>query len=720
MLIRRSLRIPAVITLSLILILSFMNPAFSDDSDAADSPPAVKSEETNASEARLKHAADIVNAVISGSVDSELLDIVNSNQPGSEKALVLLGRLYAKQGQTEKAEEYLSRAIEAYPLMKDYVLKMLLDLYRERDDQDRIVETARKIENKLLLQDARLAEINALLTLGRDDEAVQALFEYVKSFPNDWDSKLTFGVLLQGRGDMTDAVRIFKEVYISGGEFSDTALHELRVLEADVFTDAELLSRADDLYRRNAFQKAQGVYQDVLGHLEGQTRDDVLFFIGLCQFMQKKYEDSTGTFGQLASDKARFWQARSYYRLDKGDEFLQTLQDMEKTFPDSPYLPRLYQMWADELTRQGMKDEAAQTYQGILEKYPESAEDALWGLGWMYYRSGDYQRALENFSRLDAYTDSRDYSRYLYWKAMTRERLRESCTTERIEDGIGQEKPVCDGDGENFFSAMPADQSYYGYLILFRSGRPSSIEGAGPVRPDRPEGEVYDRIDALLFFGMKDEAAGEVIDALKSASDPDDILYLSALALALDRYREVIYRAEPRDEAEFLPYSYPRGYWGFIEHAAVEEAVDAFLIAAVIREESRYDVNIVSWAGAVGLMQIMPGTGNRIGKVLQTTGEEKLNLFDAETNISIGSHYLSALVSELGSIPLALAAYNAGSNVLRKWLAEYYRDDIAEFIEAIPYKETRRYVQKVLKSYWQYRSVYGMAVPGAVIAGFGE
>ena len=182
------------------------------------------------------------------------------------------------------------------------------------------------------------------------------------------------------------------------------------------------------------------------------------------------------------------------------------------------------------------------------------------------------------------------------------------------------------------------------------------------------------------------------------------------MAMHLEKYKDIIYHAEPKDEKVFLPYSYPLAYWDIIQKAAESGGVDAYLVAALIREESRFDRKAVSWAGAIGLMQLMPSTAKRIKGDAGVNIKNAQDLFDPGKNILIGTHYLSGLINEFNELPIAIMSYNAGENKVTKWLEKYYKDDINEFIENVPYKETRNYVKKVLKSYWQYRSINGFPI----------
>jgi soluble lytic murein transglycosylase len=275
---------------------------------------------------------------------------------------------------------------------------------------------------------------------------------------------------------------------------------------------------------------------------------------------------------------------------------------------------------------------------------------------------------------------------------------------------LGTKDSVCpEGDEDNdAYSRLSGDAGYYGFLVKIRFRR---LEAPGKIdvaRPNIPKGKVYERIEMLKFLGMNKEAAEEIKMVLKFTRNLQEVKYLGYTAIDIDEYKSIIYFAEGIKNKEFLPLSYPLGYWDVVKKAAESEAVDAYLIAALIREESRFDPMAVSMAGAVGLMQLMPFTSHRITKELKIELRDDSELYDVRKNILIGTHYLSLLIREFREIPLALAAYNAGENALKRWLVNSHHKDIEEFIEDIPYKETRRYVKKVLRSYWQYKTIEGL------------
>ncbi len=661
---------------------------------------------------QIEKAVELLDGSLYREAEHVLNDIVKNDLPGKEKAFFLLGRLYRQEGVLDKAGKYLLKASAGLPLLRDYVLKDLLDVYAASGRFDKVTETAKEIKNRLLQQDVKKSGIEALLATQRIPAAKQAFSRYIREFPDDRDYRFSFAVRLKDIGEVKYAAAVFRDIYINAASLSEDALKELKILKAASLSKKETLKRADNLFANNEFKKAEAAYKEVYDSMDKAERDRVMFRIGLCRFRQKKYGDSAASFGMLQSPRAMYWQARSFYRMNDMNNFNMVKTRFEKRYPDNRRLALLFLMEADELRRKGRLSDAAKSYREVVKHFADKAEEALWGLAWMNYMSGDYKDALAYFSELAAYAKSRDYYKYIYWKARTEEKLFAGCNMEAQRGKSGDTENVCNKIKPDPFSELTADESYYGYLIRLRSSAHELPERVRISKPARPEGKTYERIDALVSLGMKEEAAKEIADSLKRAKKRRELFYLGYMAMKLEKYKDVIAFAEPRKDREFLPYSYPLGFRDIVTRAADSENLDAHLIAALIREESRYDPEVISWAGAVGLMQLMPSTADILKDDMDMEIEDHSGLQDAGKNISLGTHYFSRLVRNFNNIPLAIAAYNAGEKTLRKWMSRFNDHDIPEFIENIPYKETRRYVKKVLKSYWQYRTINGLPVKG--------
>lgn len=157
----------------------------------------------------------------------------------------------------------------------------------------------------------------------------------------------------------------------------------------------------------------------------------------------------------------------------------------------------------------------------------------------------------------------------------------------------------------------------------------------------------------------------------------------------------------------FLTTKYPIGYKGLIVKYSNEYDLDPYLIASIINIESKYDKDAISNKEAKGLMQIGPQTGKWGSEVLEIKGYNEELLYDPETNIKIGTWYIRTLFKEFnGDLDLVLAAYNAGSGNVKKWLNDEKYCVDGENLYIIPFKETDDYLVKVKANYKIYSTVY--------------
>lgn len=645
-----------------------------------------------------------------------LKDYLDNNPEDAASVYLPLGLMYMKADLSSDAEQYLKKAAAEDPLLKDYALKALAGMYMDMKEYVQASETARRITLKLLLKEARQTEILALLETGPEVEAEKALAGYVAAYDKDWDYRLRLAKLLRKRGQKQEAVRHYRELYLSASRHAQKARRELELMQSAQFSADDLFRRAGNLFDAYQYSMAEKLYGKLLSDGVFPDKITLLYRKGRSQFRQKKYTESSKTFGKVGGPKSLYWQAKSLYRLDRRADFEKVRSTLEKRFPGHELLAKLHIMAGDDHRRAGRLAEAENDYRRALKSFPESTEDALWGIAWMNYNAGKYQKALPLLRRLTGYEASRDHHKYLYWMARTEGRLAEKCMkmTDSEKARMG-----CPAEEYNYFEGLPFKENFYGFLIMFES---LSFSHAGEyklTKPEKPSGQAYDRIEALAAIGLKAEAVQEIRHQLNSKGNTGSMLYLGYLAMSLGEYKKVIEFAEPRTGPKYLPYSYPRGFWTEIKEAAEASNIDRYLVSALIREESRYQPDVQSWAGAIGLMQLMPATASRMkrGAGVIINGRDDLTI--PAKNIKIGTYYLAGLIREFDDISLAVAAYNAGENRVRTWVKTIDSEDIVQFIENIPYKETRQYVQRVMKSYWQYRRVNGLTAVGAWNKGAG-
>ncbi len=228
-----------------------------------------------------------------------------------------------------------------------------------------------------------------------------------------------------------------------------------------------------------------------------------------------------------------------------------------------------------------------------------------------------------------------------------------------------------------------------------------------------------DKAKELLFLELYTSAAYE-IEAAKPQFEKDSysILQISTLYLLakdyinsqkiIAKYYSKLKKNLTSPYLDYLYYlTYPYGFKEYIDKYSSEFKLDPLYVLAVIREESRFDPKAGSYAGALGLMQIMPATGKSIANSLNIKNFSNEMLYDPETNIKMGCFYLSRQLQNFNQNKyFACGAYNGGPGAMSKWIASYKSDDIDEFIENITYDETRNYIKKVMASYYFYQLLY--------------
>ena len=152
---------------------------------------------------------------------------------------------------------------------------------------------------------------------------------------------------------------------------------------------------------------------------------------------------------------------------------------------------------------------------------------------------------------------------------------------------------------------------------------------------------------------------------------------------------------------------YPAAYWEEVYKNSKENGVDPLLVLAIMRQESFFEPNSLSPAGAIGLLQLMPETAKKIFKENGQDFSEKNQLYKTDINILTGVKYISKLLKKYdNNLVYAIAAYNAGEHKIKEWQSRFSDADLDEFVESIPYPETKNYIKKVIVNYENYYRIY--------------
>jgi len=268
--------------------------------------------------------------------------------------------------------------------------------------------------------------------------------------------------------------------------------------------------------------------------------------------------------------------------------------------------------------------------------------------------------------------------------------------------------------GKELLSQAPL--SFYGFLLKNLSPSITYTTFSFPSLPPHsyPSSLWIERGDTLKNTGLLEYAFWEWETAFLKNPDPYTLILIGIRYIDEEMYgpffrllsRFPLEPFRPREDLyqEIGELFYPKGYEEFVSSCEREYSLPPSLIFALIREESRFQKTARSPRGAMGLMQILPETAIQI----QKERKEKFSLeelYNPERNIQMGCYYLSTLLSRWnGNLIYATASYNAGPEIVKKWVEKDLPLDL--WIERIPYRETRNYVKKVLESYGRYEFLY--------------
>jgi soluble lytic murein transglycosylase len=178
----------------------------------------------------------------------------------------------------------------------------------------------------------------------------------------------------------------------------------------------------------------------------------------------------------------------------------------------------------------------------------------------------------------------------------------------------------------------------------------------------------------------------------------------AVLRRVFPNYLDLPFAALPR---EVWTMFYPVNYEDILHREAEKYGIDPFLIMALIRQESAFNPKAVSVANAHGLMQLLPSTARRLARGMQLPRPSTEGLHEPEVNIRLGMRYFSDLMKQFdGQTEKVLASYNAGEHRVESWMSEATYSDSAEFVDTIPFSETRNYVKIINRNYYFYKALY--------------
>lgn len=539
----------------------------------------------------------------------------------------------------------------------------------------------------------RLAEI--YLESNRRAEAEKTYSHLARKTDSRWKKAVylkNLGEIKEKQGDFPAASRIFERIWTEHPEvsFSDYAF-ELYKKNEKVFAP---LPRQFE--KRGGVMFGAGDWEGALEAFSKAPRTSaVKTKTGICLYRLSRFPEALEVFSGTDSPKAFYWRGVTLMSMEREEEAIGVFERLHRLNPKSSWAARSLLKAARLRHLRKEPEEARRLYRLVIEKHPgrQEARESAWNLGWIHYREKEYAKAAEIFSDR-AWAGGEDRERFLYWYARAAERA-------------GDKPGALFALGE---LAESPKITYYSVLAKIRLGENLLPSPPPAARSGNPFGE-NPALKKFLFFakaGIYDLALGEAELLRPQAKTAERRLYLASLYLQARDYKTSISLANGVGSPEALRLSFPKGFEERVRFFSRKYALDEFLVYSLIREESHFDKEAVSVSDARGLMQLLPSTAVETAPKAGLGSFRASQLFSPDVNLELGCYYLSWLLEIFeGNVAISLAGYNGGPTSAKGWYETNGALDVDEFIEEIPFEQSRNYVKKIIRSYAAYEAVYG-------------
>ncbi|MEO6095473.1 MAG: transglycosylase SLT domain-containing protein, partial [Fibrobacteria bacterium] len=452
-------------------------------------------------------------------------------------------------------------------------------------------------------------------------------------------------------------------------------------------------------------------------------------------FKSKEYQKAIPVFVKYMekygeTSEAILQVARCYDRLEEPKKAILWYDRLLEKFPKADKTSEIYWLRAWDLEQQGNYVEATEFYYRQLADFSANKRGdwANFRVGICQYKAGNMGAARQAFHAIRDQVNSNAYPAGMYWESKALDSLKDSAGAGASLTELALKYPL------NFYGhlarqSLQARGAYADSLDPWRhfaSSKPEAIkawmkDGMSGYR-ERLDNEFqsdYLSIGKLMQFRLDTLAILTLRTMPAKIKNNPWFLYANARMLKnrqlwRESYKmglQLSYKIPPDKwgsaPKEVLRLIFPRPYEAMVQKYAAKRKLDPAFVYALMRQESGFDRDIKSGAGAVGLMQMMPGTGRSVARKEKWANFDPYSLTEAEVNISLGTAYLRDLWKDYkGNSFWVLANYNAGPEPTKRWMAGGADRPLESGIEDISYWETRDYVKKVMGNYWTYRILW--------------
>jgi soluble lytic murein transglycosylase len=512
---------------------------------------------------------------------------------------------------------------------------------------------------------------------------------------------------------------------------SSAALERLRGALGKDFPTAparQQLDRCEKWLDAKQYSKARQEYSALAGSLDGPEKDDAKVGIGKSDYLAGEFTQAFRYLISLHVTRADADAERLYYvaeaarKADNNTEMMEAVKQLGAHYPQSPWRLKALIAAGNQYLLSNDGEKSTSLFKTAADTFSEDSTTAYahWKVAWEAYLSSKPERTTLLREQVERYADDSRAGTALYFLG-------------RIAEANGKY-----GEARAYYDRISAQYPHYFYGVLARKQMRDQVAAADPddaavmwledvdwpehrdlsaTEPNAATERRIERARLLMGAGLPDLAEAELRFGAKTENEQPQLLAMELAQTADSPYRALRvmksfsadYLSLPLDKApvKFWQMLFPLPYKDDVFINARERGLDPFDVAALIRQESEFNPSAKSRANAYGLMQLMPATGRMVGRQqgmgLVSTGL----LLNPGVSIRLGTEYLRQQLSSWdGDLFRTLAAYNAGPGRVREWLAWSNYREPAEFVESIPFTETREYIQAVLRNADIYRELY--------------
>lgn len=652
-------------------------------------------------------------------------------------AYLVLGYAHILDKEYAKAVDPLSRAKPRAGDLGEYVDFYLGTAYFQSGRTAEAVATLTDFEKEypesLLLRDARVLYGSGLLADNRAKDAIAVLQKDRQ--PPRADLELALGKAYAGAGEPVKAAEILRNLYVTMPLSAEASQADVELKQLASTTQLPPVglngrrTRADLLAKGRRFSEAAAEYRDLLNVVSPSDRPEIQIALAVALRRSgddreaKKVLDGMESSAGTEISIQRIFNLAEIARSDNDEPgFLQYLGQLRQAAPTSFWLQQALLSEGNYYLLKPDYDKAIDAYRELQQRFPKGgrASYAHWKVAWLSLRQGRTAEAKTGFEQqIGLYPTSAEVPAALYWRARLAEEDKDSAMARAYYQKISERfRNFYYGElARRRLREIRADDDPQPYTLLDRV--PAINAGTNITTSDPPTDNLrYQKAQVLENGALVDLAVRE----LQAAATEDKGNWVTAATAKIyedagryDGAIQVFKRAVPNYFAVDLPTLprpywealFPKPYWPDLKKFSSQNALDPYLVASLIRQESEFNPGAVSRANALGLMQLLPKVGSSVARQEKLHHFSSEQLFTPEINLQLGTRYFRQMVDKFGTFEYALAAYNAGSNRVDDWLGQGKYRDPQEFVESIPFTETREYVQAILRNANVYRQLYG-------------